>query len=102
MFATGMAMINAIGSSLLAVGAFGLTTAVSYAISGMVDWKLGLEFVLGGIAGGFGGMRIAVYFGADRTILTRVFSLIIFSVAAYILFHSKVHSFAVNPALQNH
>jgi hypothetical protein len=35
--ATAMPLINAIGSSLFAVTAFGLTTAVSYALSGLVD-----------------------------------------------------------------
>jgi uncharacterized protein len=92
MFATGMSMINAIGSSLLAVGTLGLTTAISYALSGMVDWQLGLEFVFGGIAGAFAGMRIAIYFAADRIFLKRVFAVIIFFVAVYILFHSRMHA----------
>jgi len=36
LFSTGMPMICAIGSSLLAVGAFGLTTADSYGMSGLI------------------------------------------------------------------
>ena len=36
--ATGMPTINAIGTSLLAVGAFGFATAANYAIDGLVDW----------------------------------------------------------------
>ena len=38
--ATAMPLINAIGSSLFAVAAFGLTTAASYSFSGFVDWPL--------------------------------------------------------------
>jgi uncharacterized membrane protein YfcA len=34
---TGMPMINAVGTSLVAVTAFGLTTAYNYALSGLVD-----------------------------------------------------------------
>ena len=34
-----MPLINAIGSSLVSVTVFGLTTAASYAWSGLVDWK---------------------------------------------------------------
>ena len=34
--ATGMPMINAVGTSLVAVTAFGLTTAANYAWSGLV------------------------------------------------------------------
>ena len=40
MGATAMPLINAIGSSLVSVTAFGLTTAASYACSGLVDWPL--------------------------------------------------------------
>ena len=50
--ATGMPMLEAIGSSLLAVTAFGLTTAINYAKSGWVDWPLAICFVAGGIVGG--------------------------------------------------
>jgi uncharacterized protein len=39
-FATDMPIINAIGSSLLAVAAFGLATAVNYSFSGLVDWPV--------------------------------------------------------------
>ena len=40
MLATGMAIMNAVSSSLVAVTAFGLTTATSYAWSGLVSWAL--------------------------------------------------------------
>ena len=43
--ATAMPLINAIGSSLVAVSAFGLTTAASYAWSGLVDWPLAGLFI---------------------------------------------------------
>lgn len=45
--ATGMPLIYAIGSSLLSVTAFGLTTADNYAMSGLVDWPLVAFFIAG-------------------------------------------------------
>ncbi len=57
--ATSMPLLNAIGSSLVSVGAFGATTAVSYAISGLVDWPVAILFVLGGAGGSFLGVRLA-------------------------------------------
>jgi hypothetical protein len=48
MLATGMALPSAIGSSLLAVAAFGVTTAASYAASGFVDWRLVTLVIAGG------------------------------------------------------
>lgn len=56
---TGMPMIIAVGSSLLAVGTFGLTTALNYARGGMVDWHLAAEFIAGGLVGGIAGMLLA-------------------------------------------
>ena len=53
MLATGMPLTFAIGTSLVAVAAFGAATAASYAISGLVDWWLAGLFVLGGLLGGF-------------------------------------------------
>ena len=54
MLATGMPIMNAVSSSLVAVTAFGMTTAASYAWSGLVSWQLAGLFVAGGIARGTG------------------------------------------------
>ena len=48
---TSMPIINAVGTSLVAVTAFGLTTAANYAFSGLIDWALAGVFITGGIAG---------------------------------------------------
>jgi uncharacterized membrane protein YfcA len=86
--ATGMPMINAIGTSLFAVGAFGLATALNYAASGMVDWLVAAEFIGGGIAGGWIGMKAACHLAAQRHTLTRMFAGIVFAVALYIIWRS--------------
>lgn len=86
--ATGMPMINAIGSSLLAVGSFGLATALNYAISGLVDWPIALEFIAGGIAGGIVGMTLANRLSAGKNTLNRIFAGLIFVVAVYVLYRS--------------
>lgn len=84
-FATGMPTINAIGSSLLAVGTFGLATALNYAGAGMVDWWLAAQFILGGVAGSIGGMLLATRLSGSKTALNRIFAALIFVVAAYII-----------------
>ncbi len=88
MLASGMPMLNAIGSSLFSVGAFGLTTAVNYAWSGMVDWPIAGLFIAGGIAGGAAGMQAAIRAARRRGLLTRIFAFVILAVAAYMLFRS--------------
>ena len=86
--ATGMPMINAVGSSLVAVTAFGLTTAANYAFSGLVDWALAGVFIAGGMLGGFLGVRSAKRLSGTQGRLTTVFAGLIFVVAAYMLWQS--------------
>lgn len=88
MFATGMPILNAVGSSLVAVTAFGLTTAVSYAFSGLVDWMLAADFVAGGLIGGFFGTWLAHVLAGRRAALNILFATVIFAVAIYMLARS--------------
>ena len=90
--ATGMPMISAVGTSLFSVGVFGLTTAANYARSGLVDWPIAGEFIAGGIAGGWLGMRAALRLAGHRSVLNRIFAGIVFAVAAYIIWRSAVEA----------
>jgi uncharacterized membrane protein YfcA len=85
MLATGMSIMNAVSSSLVAVTAFGLTTAASYAWSGLISWELAGLFVAGGIAGGLLGTRLAKLLSARRGALNIVFAAVIIAVALYML-----------------
>lgn len=86
--AAGVPIIDAIGSSLVAVGAFGLATALNYAASGLVDWKIALEYIVGGIAGGWAGAHLAVHLSRERMTLHRVFGGVLVVVALYMLARS--------------
>lgn len=88
MLATGMSILNAVSSSLVAVTAFGATTAASYAYSGLVAWPLAGIFVAGGILGGLVGVHAARHLGARRGMLNVVFAAIIISVGLYMLVRS--------------
>jgi uncharacterized membrane protein YfcA len=83
-----MPMINAIGTSLFAVGAFGLTTALNYAASGLVNWLVAAEFIGGGVLGGILGMKAAIHFSSHKSTLNRLFAGLVFAVAAYIIWRS--------------
>ena len=85
MLATGMPIMNAVSSSLVAVTAFGLTTAASYAYSGLISWGLAGLFIAGGIAGGLIGTRAARLLSARRGALNIVFAAVIIAVALYML-----------------
>lgn len=83
--ATGMPIMNAMASSLLAVTGFGLTTSASYASAGLVDWVVAAVFVGGGFGGGLIGTRVAQRVGQRRGALNVLFAGLIFVVAAYML-----------------
>jgi uncharacterized membrane protein YfcA len=86
--ATGMTMIQAIGSSLFSVGSFGATTATSYALDGLVDWRIALLFIGGGMIGGAIGASFASHLSKQRGALQRVFAFVVFAVAAYMLWRT--------------
>lgn len=89
MLGSGMAMLNAVGSSLFSVGAFGLTTAVSYAYDGLVDWRIALEFIAGGVMGGLAGLVLAQKLSLRKGLLNRIFAGLVLIVAAYVLWRSS-------------
>ena len=86
--ATAMPMINAIGSSLVSITAFGLTTAASYAVSGLIDWPLAIQFIIGGALGGLLGIKLARHLSGHKHALTRIFSGVVVAVGIYVVVRS--------------
>ena len=85
---TSMPILRAIGTSLVAVTAFGLTTSFNYALSGLVNWPLAGVFILGGIAGSAIGTRAARALSADKGKLNMIFAGFVMIVAFYMLWKS--------------
>jgi len=77
--ATAMPLINAIGSSLVSVAVFGAATAASYAHSGLVGAIAGF-CVAGGAASGVTGSWAAKRLAARKTMLTRLFAVVVAAV----------------------
>ncbi|MDN3627394.1 sulfite exporter TauE/SafE family protein [Methylobacterium isbiliense] len=83
--ATGMPLTSAIGTSLVAVSAFGAATAASYAVSGLVDWPLAGLFVLGGLLGGLAGVKLGKALAQRKQTLNLVFASLVIVVGLYIV-----------------
>jgi hypothetical protein len=86
---TNMSMLNAVGTSLVAVTAFGLTTSLNYALSGLVDWPLAGVFIAGGVMGSMIGTTAAKRLANTAGRLTSIFAILIFLVAAYMLWRGS-------------
>ncbi|MBY6241727.1 sulfite exporter TauE/SafE family protein [Methylosinus sp. Sm6] len=85
---TGMPMINAVGTSLVAVTIFGLTTALNYATSDLVDWLLAAVLIGSGGVGTLFGVATARRMSKKTGQLTIAFAVVVFAVAAYMLMKS--------------
>ena len=85
---TAMPILGAIGTSLIAVAAFGLTTSLNYAMSGFVLWPLAGVFVAGGIAGTFAGTRVSHAIAGHKGRLNTIFASFVALVAVYVLYRS--------------
>ncbi|MFP3225768.1 MAG: sulfite exporter TauE/SafE family protein [Sulfolobaceae archaeon] len=86
LFSTGICMIKAVGTSLISVGTFGVTGALTYALAGEIDPVISVLYLLGGIAGGYVGAKIAS--SLPRGMLRKVFAIIIIAVAIYIMYQN--------------
>lgn len=83
-FAAGLPIQLAIGTSLLVVAALGATTATSYAISGMVAWPLFGLLVLGGAAGSLLGARIGGWLLGRKRTMELGFAMLVIGVGVYV------------------
>lgn len=83
-WATGMPLEMAIGSSLLAVSAFGTTTALSYSFAGLVDWPLAGSFILGGVGGALVSKRVAAALSTRSGLMSTAFAVLVIAVGIYV------------------
>jgi uncharacterized membrane protein YfcA len=85
---TSMPIYRAIGTSLVVVSALGLTTALNYAASGMLDWPLAGAFIAGGFVGSMLGTGASRRLSAKKGTLNAIFATMILIVACYTLYKS--------------
>ncbi|HZR61057.1 MAG TPA: hypothetical protein VFA80_08935, partial [Xanthobacteraceae bacterium] len=69
----------------VSVTAFCFTTALSYALSGLVDWRLAGFFVLGGALGGLGGIRLGRHLAGYKRALSFTFAGIVVVVGIFVI-----------------
>ncbi|BBD72255.1 anion permease [Sulfodiicoccus acidiphilus] len=86
MYSAGLTMIRAIGTSLMAVGTFGVTSAATYALFGELSLEVAFLYLMGGLVGGYVGTRLAS--GLPNVTLKRLFALVVIAVAFYIMYQN--------------
>jgi uncharacterized protein len=87
-FSTGMAMRNAIATSLVAITVFGAATAANYAIADEVDWRIAGLFVIGGIAGGLIGSLVGRLLVPHKKLLTMIFAGFVILIGGWVTYQN--------------
>lgn len=83
--ATGMPLRVAVGTSLVVITALGLTTAASYALSGLVDWRLVGLLVAGGAAGSALGIMLGKRLAAHKRVMELGFAMLVMAMGLYVI-----------------
>lgn len=86
MYSTRMKINEAIGTSLLVVGTFGIITAIRYGIAGSLIYSVSAFYIVGGIFGGILGAKVSV--GMNTSRLKKLFALIVIIVGFYVMFRT--------------
>lgn len=84
MAAGAMGITNAVGTSLIAVGTFGLVSASTYAFYNEIDIYIAILYLVGGVVGGYLGTRIAVSINKEK--LKIIYAVVIILVAIYLMY----------------
>lgn len=84
MAATGMTLANAAATSLVSVVLFGGATSLSYAASGLVDWRVFLALVVGGTIGAIAGAPVSRLLASRAEAARRVFAVMVIATAGYV------------------
>ncbi|WP_428482923.1 sulfite exporter TauE/SafE family protein [Pyruvatibacter mobilis] len=84
MAATRMPLRIAVGTSLVALLAFGATTAANYAAASLVNWPVAGAMILGGFFGGVLGQRASSAAAAHHNMLAYLFAALVIGVGAFI------------------
>lgn len=97
--ATGMTLQAAMATSLVAVCAFGATTAAGYASVGMIDGGLAMRFLAGGLVGGLVGTACVGWLGDRTRPLTWLFGGLVIATGLYVLWRAGTAILSGQPSV---
>lgn len=83
-FAAGLPIQLAIGTSLIVVAALGATTTASYAASGLVNWPLVGLLLVGGVLGSVLGTNLGKWLLGRKRFLEVGFAILVIGVGGYV------------------
>ncbi|MFX4820792.1 hypothetical protein ABTC22_18605, partial [Acinetobacter baumannii] len=81
-------LANAAASSLVSVVLFGSATSASYAVSGLVDWRVFAAMVAGGALGVLAARPVANALSGRSALARRLFAVMVLMTAAYVIARS--------------
>ena len=82
-YSGGLNIVQAIGTSLVSVSSFGFVTAGRYLVAGNIDFVIAMLFIIGGIFGGYVGIKASEKIPKEN--LVKLFAIVLFGIASYII-----------------
>lgn len=82
----GLDIKRAVGTSLVSVGVFGVSTALRYWAAGHIDVYISLLYLLGGVSGGLLGSIVSLK--TPRDLLRKIFAVTMILVAIYMIYRN--------------
>ena len=83
MYSGSLNIIQAVGTSMISVSSFGITTASRYIVAGQVDLVIAVLLVAGGLIGGLLGTKMAKRIPKEN--LLKMFAVLLFVVASFVI-----------------
>lgn len=84
LFSTNLSTIKAIGTSLISVGAFGITTAFVYMLKHEIDFLIAISYLAGGLIGGYVGVKTANRINKKH--LKKIYAVFVIVVGIFIIY----------------
>ncbi len=81
----GLSLATAVGSSVVSMGSLGAVSAVNFALRGLVDWRVVVEYGLGGLCGAFLAAPVAERLSGQQRRLTLLVSVVLMMVSLYLM-----------------
>lgn len=81
----GLSLATAVGSSVVSMGSLGAVSALSFALRGLVDWRVVVEYGVGGLFGAFLAAPLADRLSRQQRRLTLLVSVLLIAVSLYLM-----------------
>lgn len=95
----GLSLSTAVGSSVVSMGSLGAVSALSFAIRGLVDWRVVVEYSVGGLFGASLATPLAERLSRQQRRVTLLVSVLLMMVSLYLMANNVPRLYRPGPVI---